>query len=85
MATLYKYTRQQLKELKAKDFKDGDMVDVIDKNGDIIYTINIAYGIYSIPLATTVNDKNYKLLGCTAGTPNLSPKATGHRRGNLWI
>lgn len=70
---LYKFTRKELKNTKAKDYKEGDLVDVIDKFGDIIYTINISYGIYSLPMKTTVNDKNYNLLGCTAGTKNGWP------------
>lgn len=61
-------TRKELKNLKASDFKTGDLIDVVDDNNNIIYTINIDYGIYKTPLKTTVVDKNYKLLNCTAGT-----------------
>lgn len=62
-------TRAELKNIKAVNFKEGDMVDVLDKNGDVIYTINISYGPYSVPLLkTTVSDKDYNLLGCTPGT-----------------
>lgn len=61
-------TRKELKNLKASDFKEGDMIDVLDKNGDLVYTINISYGEYKRPLKTTVVDKDYNTLNCTAGT-----------------
>lgn len=61
-------TRKELKKLKARDFKENDIIEVADKFGDIIYTINISYGPYRIPMATTVNDKNYNVLSCTPGT-----------------
>jgi len=70
---IYKFTRSQLKGQRAKDYKDGDMVDIINKDGDLVYTINIFYGQYSSPLKTNVTDKDYNLLGCTAGTPNGWP------------
>lgn len=64
---LFTYTKKELKPLKACDFKEGDIVDVCDDNQNILYTINISYGIYRRPLKTTVTDKNYKLLCCTPG------------------
>lgn len=66
-------TKKELKSLRAVDFKEDDMINVIDKNGDVIYTIPISFGIYTRPLKTTVTDKNYKLLGCTPGTPGGWP------------
>jgi hypothetical protein len=66
--SLITVSRKELKNLKAVDFKEGDMVDVLDKNGEVVYTINISFGEYKRPLKTTVNDKNYNMLNCTAGT-----------------
>jgi len=68
MPTLTTFTRKQLSKSRAKDFKEGDLIDVLDKNNDVIYTINISYGEFKSPLRTTVVDKDYNLLGCTPGT-----------------
>lgn len=64
---LYKHTRKELKSLKAIDFKEGDKVDVVNKFGELMYTINISFGEYKGPLKTTVEDKDWKELSCTAG------------------
>jgi len=60
-------TKKELGAIKASDFSEGDIVDVIDKNGDLLYFIFIEYGPYKIPLKTTVTDKNYNYLDCTPG------------------
>ena len=59
--------KEQLKKIKAIDFKEGDLIDIVDKNGEVVYTINISFGPYKSPLKTTVSNKNYELLDCTPG------------------
>ena len=59
---LYCVTPQQLKQLSAKQFKEGDIIKVSK------YYIHIKYGEYSTPaLCTWIEDKNFKSLGCTPG------------------
>jgi hypothetical protein len=65
---LHTFTKKELKNLKAVDFKNDDVIYVVDNNGEQIYTIYISFGKYKRPLKTTVEDKNFKLLNCTAGT-----------------
>jgi len=65
---LHTFTRKELKKLKAVDFKNDDVIYIVDKNGDQQYTIYINFGKYSRPLKTTVEDKNFNTLGCTPGT-----------------
>lgn len=61
-------SRKELKNFKAVDFSEGDIIDVVDKYGDVVYMINISFGEYKRPLKTTVDDKDYNVLNCTAGT-----------------
>lgn len=61
-------TRKQLSELKSTDFLENDIINVLDRNNEVIYTIHISYGQFKLPLKTTVTDKDYNLLGCTPGT-----------------
>lgn len=61
-------TRKYLKIIKAVNFKEGDIIDVVDKNGELLYSIHISFGEYKRPLKTFVVDRNYKMLNCTAGT-----------------
>jgi len=60
--------RSQLSKIKAVDFKENDLIDVVDKDGCLLYTINISFGPYSVPMKTFVTDKNFNILGCTPGT-----------------
>lgn len=62
------YTRKQLKNIKILDFKEGDTIKIVDTKGEVIYTIDVSYGNYKLPLKTVVLDKNMNILGCTAGT-----------------
>jgi hypothetical protein len=68
MSRLHTFTRKELKTLKAKDFTEGDVIYINDKFGEQQYTIYISFGKYSLPLKTTVEDKNFNTLNCTAGT-----------------
>jgi len=64
----YMFTRKELNTKNASSFKEGDIITIVDKNKDYIYTIDIHYGNYKIPMATTVSDRNYNVLNCTPGT-----------------
>lgn len=70
---LIKTNRKELKNLSILDFKEGDMIDVLNNNNDLMYTIHISYGEYKLPLKTQVVDKNWKYLSCTAGVKNGWP------------
>ncbi len=59
---LYKFTRQQLKDKKASDFKEKDVI----KTGK--YYIFIKYGNYNTPaLCSELSDANFKMLDCVPG------------------
>ena len=59
---LYKFTRQELKEKKASDFKEGDII----KTG--IYRIYIKYGLYKRPSLCSYHERDdFKPCGCTPG------------------
>ena len=70
---IYRLTKAELKQSNANKYKDGDIVEVTDKTGETIYMINIHYGEYKSPLKTYVTNRDYKMLGCTPGTPNGWP------------
>ncbi len=59
----YKHTRQELKSLKASDFKEGDVI-LCGK-----YYIHIEYGNYDKPgLKSFISNANtHKIIGCTPG------------------
>lgn len=58
----YQFTRQQLKEKKATDFKEGDVIKT-EK-----YYIFIKYGNYKTPSLRSYHEReDFKPCGCTAG------------------
>ena len=59
---VYKMTRKELKQRKASDFKEGDVI----KTGK--YYIYIKYGEYARPsLCSYIEREDFKPCGCTAG------------------
>jgi hypothetical protein len=49
------------------DIKEGDMIDILNNSGNIVYTINVSFGEYKRPLKTTVQGNDFNLLSCTPG------------------
>ncbi len=69
-----KTTSKELRKMKASDFKDGDLIDVM-VNGNRKYTIHIKYksrdGKRTRPNPygfSWVEDENYKGIDCTSGS-----------------
>ena len=58
---IYNYTQKELKQLKATNFKNNDII-IVGK-----YTINIKQEKYSTPYFESYTEKNYKTLNCTPG------------------
>lgn len=59
---IYKLTRKELKNKKASDFKEGDVVDIG------VYLIFIKYGGYDRPALCSYHErKDFKPCGCTPG------------------
>lgn len=60
--SLYKFTSKELKQIGAKQFKEGDIIKVSR------YYIHIKYGQFDTPsLETWIEDNNFKVIDCTAG------------------
>ena len=64
---VHRLTRKELKNTKASNFDEGDIIQIGK------YYIHIQYGQYKIPLRTWVERENGKILGCTPGTKNGWP------------
>lgn len=59
---IYKLTRQELKNKKASEFKEGDIIKTS------IYNIYIKYGNYDTPALCSYHErKDFKPCGCTPG------------------
>lgn len=59
----YLFTSKELREIGAKQFKDGDIIKVSK------YYIHIRYGGYDIPsLCSYIEDENFKGIDCTPGS-----------------
>ena len=59
----YQVTSKELRQLKASQFKEGDIIKVSG------YYIHIKYGQYDIPsLETWIEDENFKGIDCTPGS-----------------
>lgn len=59
---LYAFTPKELRQIGAKQFKEGDIIRVSK------YYIHIEYGKYNTPsLNTWIEDNNFKTLDCIAG------------------
>ncbi|MCG3207271.1 MAG: hypothetical protein FOGNACKC_00871 [Anaerolineae bacterium] len=62
------YTREELKDRAAREFRDGDIIEVGK------YIINIGYGEYRAPLRTWVHTVDGKILDCwPAGARGACP------------
>ena len=60
---LYSVSREELKEIKASQFKEGDVIKVSR------YLIHIKYGNFDTPsLCSWVEDDNFKTIDCTPGS-----------------
>ena len=60
--SLYNFTSKELRQIKASQFKEGDIIKVSK------YYIHIKYGQYDIPsLMTWIEDENFKSIDCTPG------------------
>lgn len=61
--SFYRVTSKELRQIKASQFKEGDIIRVSR------YYIHIKYGQYDIPsLETWIEDENFKSIDCTPGS-----------------
>ena len=59
---IYKFARKELKNKKASNFKEGDIINIDP------YFIFIKYGTYDRPSLCSYHErKDFKPCGCTAG------------------
>ena len=62
-SSLYYLTSKELKQLKASQFKEGDIIKCSK------YYIHIEYGQYDTPsLCSWIEDNNFKAIDCTPGS-----------------
>ena len=60
---LYRVTSKELRQLKASQFQEGDIIEVSK------YYIHIEYGKYDTPsLCSWIEDENFKGINCTPGS-----------------